>query len=124
MLNASPLMAFVATARPEAALAFYGTVLGLPLLEDTPFALVFDAHGTRLRVQKMQQVVVAPYTVLGWRVPDMRAAVQALAANGVEFRRYPGIDQDELGIWMAPGDTQVAWFRDPDGHTLSLSTGP
>jgi len=124
MLNASPLMAFVATAKPEAALAFYGTVLGLPLLEDTPFALVFDAHGTRLRVQKMQQVVVAPYTVLGWRVPDIRAAVQALAAKGVEFRRYPGIDQDELGIWMAPGDTQVAWFRDPDGHTLSLSTGP
>jgi catechol 2,3-dioxygenase-like lactoylglutathione lyase family enzyme len=105
-------------------LAFYGTVLGLPLLEDTPFALVFDAHGTRLRVQKVQQVVVAPYTVLGWRVPDIRAAVQALAAKGVEFRRYPGIDQDELGIWMAPGDTQVAWFRDPDGHTLSLSTGP
>jgi catechol 2,3-dioxygenase-like lactoylglutathione lyase family enzyme len=124
MLNASPLMAFVATARPDAALAFYGTVLGLPLLEDTPFALVFDAHGTRLRVQKVQQVVVAPYTVLGWRVPDIRAAVQALAAKGVEFRRYPGIDQDELGIWMAPGDTQVAWFRDPDGHTLSLSTGP
>jgi catechol 2,3-dioxygenase-like lactoylglutathione lyase family enzyme len=124
MLNASPLMAFVATARPEAALAFYGTVLGLPLLEDTPFALVFDAHGTRLRVQKVQQVVVAPYTVLGWRVPDIRAAVQALAAKGVEFRRYPGIDQDELGIWMAPGNTQVAWFRDPDGHTLSLSTGP
>jgi catechol 2,3-dioxygenase-like lactoylglutathione lyase family enzyme len=124
MLNASPLMAFVATARPQAALAFYGTVLGLPLLEDTPFALVFDAHGTRLRVQKVQQVVVAPYTVLGWRVPDIRAAVQALAAKGVEFRRYPGIDQDELGIWMAPGNTQVAWFRDPDGHTLSLSTGP
>jgi len=124
MLNTSPLMAFVATARPEAALAFYGTVLGLPLLEDTPFALVFDAHGTRLRVQKVQQVVVAPYTVLGWRVPDIRAAVQALAAKGVEFRRYPGIDQDELGIWMAPGNTQVAWFRDPDGHTLSLSTGP
>jgi len=124
MLNASPLMAFVATAKPEAALAFYGTVLGLPLLEDTPYALVFEALGTRLRVQKVQQVVIAPYTVLGWRVPDIRAAVQALAAEGVEFRRYPGIDQDELGIWMAPGDTQVAWFRDPDGHTLSLSTGP
>ena len=124
MLSTMPLMAFVATAKPERALAFYGTVLGLPLLEDTPFALVFDAHGTRLRVQKVQQVVVAPYTVLGWRVPDIRAAVQALAAKGVEFRRYTGIDQDELGIWMAPGDTQVAWFRDPDGHTLSLSTGP
>jgi len=122
MLSTTPLMAFVATSQPEAAKAFYGTVLGLPLIEDSPFALVFDANGTRLRVQKVQQVVVAPYTVLGWRVPDVRAAVQALAAKGVEFRRYPGIEQDELGVWMAPGHTQVAWFRDPDGHTLSLST--
>jgi catechol 2,3-dioxygenase-like lactoylglutathione lyase family enzyme len=122
VLSTTPLMAFVATAQPEAAKAFYGTVLGLPLLDDSPFALVFDANGTRLRVQKVQQVTVAPYTVLGWRVPDVRATVQALAAKGVEFRRYPGIEQDELGVWMAPGNTQVAWFRDPDGHTLSIST--
>ena len=122
MLSTTPLMAFVATSKPEAAKAFYGTVLGLRLIEDSPFALVFDANGTRLRVQKVQQATVAPYTVLGWRVPDVRAAVQELAAKGIEFRRYPGIEQDELGVWMAPGNTQVAWFRDPDGHTLSLSS--
>jgi hypothetical protein len=32
------------------------------------------------------------------------------------------MDQDEQGIWATPGGDQVAWFRDPDGHTLSLTT--
>jgi hypothetical protein len=29
--------------------------------------------------------------------------------------------QDELGVWTAPDGTQVAWFKDPDGNTLSVS---
>ena len=57
--------AFVATARPDAALTFYREVLGLRLREDTPFALVFDAFGTTLRVQKAERVVLAPYTSFG-----------------------------------------------------------
>ena len=30
--------------------------------------------------------------------------------------------QDDLGIWTASGGDQVAWFHDPDGNTLSLTT--
>jgi predicted enzyme related to lactoylglutathione lyase len=30
------------------------------------------------------------------------------------------MEQDELGIWRTPGG-YVAWFKDPDGNTLSLS---
>jgi hypothetical protein len=29
--------------------------------------------------------------------------------------------QDDLGIWKAPSGAQVAWFKDPDGHVLSLT---
>lgn len=32
---------FVATVKPDLARTFYADRLGLPLLEDTPFALVF-----------------------------------------------------------------------------------
>ena len=39
------LMAFVATNDGERVKPFYRDVLGLPLLEDSPFALVFDAYG-------------------------------------------------------------------------------
>jgi len=124
MLSKSPLVAFVATAAPGAAKHFYGSVLGLRLLEDTPFALVFDANGTSLRIQRVQHVSPAPHTVLGWAVRDIRAAVQGLAAKGVAFQRYDGLAQDQLGIWSAPGGALVAWFRDPDGNTLSLTESP
>ena len=68
MLNTAALVGFVATATPEAAKHFYGCVLGLPLVEDSPFALVFNANGTTLRVQKVERLSPAPYTALGWNV--------------------------------------------------------
>lgn len=112
MLNSSPLVGFVATAIPEKARHFYGAVLGLPLVEDTPSALVFNANGTTLRVQKVQLAVPPPYTVLGWSVHDVRATARSLAAAGVEFERFVGLVQDAQGIWVAPNGALVAWFRD------------
>jgi hypothetical protein len=41
----------------------------------------------------------------------------------VELLRVDGLDQDERGVWTAPDGTHVAWFKDPDGNTLSLSDG-
>jgi hypothetical protein len=40
---------------------------------------------------------------------------------GIEFTRYDGMTQDDLGIWTAPSGDRVAWFKDPDGNTLSLT---
>lgn len=40
----------------------------------------------------------------------------------VRVLRYDGIAQDDLGIWTAPSGDRVAWFRDQDGNTLSLTT--
>ena len=52
------------------------------------------------------------------------ASVTELATTGVEFTRYGFMKQDKQGIWDAPGGTRVAWFKDPDGNTLSLSQHP
>jgi hypothetical protein len=97
--------------------------LGLRLLADEPYALVFDTNGTMLRVQKVQQVTPAPYTALGWEVPDIYATVRELSKKHVAFERIsiPGSSQDELGVWTADDGTKVAWFKDPDGNTLSLT---
>jgi catechol 2,3-dioxygenase-like lactoylglutathione lyase family enzyme len=54
-LSSSDLIAFAATARTNDAKAFYRDVLGLPLIEDSPFAVVFDANGTMLRVAKVDK---------------------------------------------------------------------
>ncbi len=74
-----------------------------------------------LRVTTVQQVAPARYTVLGWKVSNIAATANALASVGVKFERYPGMQQDELGIWRSPAGARVAWFRDPDGNTLSLT---
>jgi hypothetical protein len=59
--------------------------------------------------------------VLGWEVPDISEAAQALHADGVTFQRYPGLAQDDDGVWTSPSGARVAWFKDPDGNTLSIS---
>ena len=121
MLSTARIVAFVATALPDRARHFYVETLGLPLLADEPFALVFDANGVMLRVQKVAALAPAPHTVLGWNVPDVRAAVEVLAAKGVVFERFDGMPQDAFGIWTSPGGASVAWFKDPDGNLLSLT---
>ena len=113
--------AFVATTKPEHARAFYRDTLGLKLVSEDPFALVFDGGGTVLRVQKVQSFTPHPFTAVGWNVPDIAAEVLALAAKGVTFERYSFFQQDDNGVWTAPDGTGVAWFKDPDGNTLSLA---
>ena len=121
-LSDQSIIGFVATSDPDRAKKFYRDTLGLPLVsEEMPFALVFDAHGTMLRVATVETVVPASYTVLGWHVPNIVAAAKALSEAGVRFERYPGMQQDELGIWSSPSGASVAWFKDPDGNTLSIS---
>lgn len=121
MFDSMELVAFVSTADPARAREFYAVTLGLRLVEEGPFALVFDVHGAMLRVALVPVVLAAPYTVLGWAVPDVAAAVQHLTRQGVEFDTYEGMGQDQHAIWTSPGGARVAWFRDPDGNILSLT---
>jgi predicted enzyme related to lactoylglutathione lyase len=62
--------------------------------------------------------------VLGWIVSDIDAMIGRLAERGVQFKRYPGMEQDDAGIWVAPGGSRIAWFEDPDGNVLSLQQLP
>ena len=122
MLDRSPVVAFLATTDAARSRAFYQDVLGLQFVEENPFALVFDAAGTMLRVQRVKELTPQPFTALGWKVDDLAAAVRALVGRGVVFERYGFFEQDQLGIWTAPGGAaRVAWFKDPDGNTLSVT---
>jgi catechol 2,3-dioxygenase-like lactoylglutathione lyase family enzyme len=112
---------FLATANAERSRAFYERVLGLTFVADEPPALVFRVGDSMLRIQKVDQVHPVPYTALGWAVSDIRRTVHDLSAAGVTFQHYEGMTQDDDGIWHAPSGALVAWFRDPNGHTLSLT---
>jgi catechol 2,3-dioxygenase-like lactoylglutathione lyase family enzyme len=124
MLATAAPVAFVSTTDPARARTFYEGTLGLRLVADEAFALVFDLAGTPLRVTRVDRLEPQPFTVLGWRVDDVTATVRELGARGVAFERYSGLEQDPDAIWTAPSSTRIAWFRDPDGNTLSVSQSP
>ena len=121
MLDRCKMMAFLATRDGRRARAFYETTLGFTVLSDDGFALALDAGGTMLRIQKVDSFDAHPFTALGWEVPDIDRAVEQLAAAGVAFEHFGGLDQNDRGVWRSPSGARVAWFKDPDGNTLSLT---
>ena len=121
MLPSEKLVGFVAITDGARAKVFYEK-LGLTFVSEDPFAVVFDSNGNMIRLTKVNELRPQPFTVLGWQVANIVAAVKRLQSAGVTFERYGEfMQQDELGIWTAPGGTKVAWFKDPDGNTLSVS---
>ena len=62
---------------------FYVDTLGLTLTERTPFALVVDGgNGVELRITLVQSKADTGYTVLGWQMDDLDAAVEELRSRG------------------------------------------
>lgn len=124
-LTGAAIVAFVGTTDPDRAHAFYGGILGLERTEASGFANAYAAGGAAsLRVTRVDEVAPARYTVLGWHVDDIAATLAELSRRGVAPRRFPGVDQDDDGVWTAPGGARIAWFEDPDGNILSLTEMP
>jgi catechol 2,3-dioxygenase-like lactoylglutathione lyase family enzyme len=121
MLANTPIMAFVATANPETARDFYENTLGLTLITDEEYAVVFDAGGTTLRVQKAGPFTPHPFTTLGWQVGDIEGTMTDLKSKGVVFEQYPWMPEGSNGVMTFPDGARVAWFKDPDGNLLSLT---
>lgn len=124
MLSESDVMGFIPTKDSTKAHAFYVDNLGLRFISDDRFALVVESRGTIIRIAKVEQFTPFPFTILGWRVSNIEEEVRGLTSRGVSFQRFPGLDQNDLGIWTSPDGTKVAWFKDPDENLLSLSQHP
>jgi len=115
------LKAFIPTIQPEKARVFYQDILGLKLLSADQYGLDFDAYGSLLRVAIVNGFSPQPFTILGFNLIDIIGMIETLSKKGVIFERYSYFEQDDFGIWVSPGGTKVAWFKDPDGNLLSLS---
>ncbi|MEO5807470.1 VOC family protein [Devosia sp.] len=120
MPTLNKVIAFAPTTDAGRAPDFYQRILGLTLVEQNGFALVFDVGGVMLRVTIVGELTPRPFTVLGWVVGDIEASIDALVDRGVVFLDY-GMGQDRRKIWTAPSGGRIAWFQDPDGNVLSLT---
>jgi catechol 2,3-dioxygenase-like lactoylglutathione lyase family enzyme len=123
VLDAARVVAFVGSSDLDRSRAFYEGVLGLTIVEASPFALVArtSASPTTIRITATSSASPAGYTVLGWTIDDIAATVADLTKRGVAFTRFDGMEQDAAGVWTSPSGDKVAWFSDPDGNTLSLT---
>jgi len=121
MLGSAPVIAFVPSTDLARSRQFYEEVVDLAVAEVTSFACVLRAGGTMVRVTLVEQLTPQPFTVLGWSVAEIGQAMAELTARGAEFAHYAGMDQDDAGVWTTPTGDSVAWFKDPDGNTLSVA---
>lgn len=122
VLESAKPVAIICTRDRVRAAAFYRDTLGLRMTGEDDFATIFDVGGISLRVSTVPDFTPHEHTVLGFKVPDVPAAVRALREKGVTFNIYKQFPQDELGILTLPGTAvRVAWFNDPDGNVLSVT---
>lgn len=95
--------------------AFYGGALGLRKLFRFGDLTFFDCAGVRLMIEKSNAPQPTGESVLYFRVADIALAVKELAARGIVFD-----DEPHLIAKMEDHDLWMTFFRDPDGHILSL----
>lgn len=124
VLHPAEMVGFCVTTDGVRCRAFYEGRLGFRLISEDGFALVFDADGRMLRIQKQKSHEPRPYTVLGWNVVDLEATLARMQAAGVNCERFAGVPQDDKGIMNFPDGTRLAWFKDPDGNVLSVAQMP
>lgn len=100
----------------ERAVRFYGEVLGMRMLFDTPKMAFFDCDGVRLMLSVPEtEDVDHPASIIYYRVDDITGAFEELGNRGVRFEGEPHMIA-ELGdheLWMA-------FFRDADENLLAL----
>ncbi len=105
-----------------AAKEFYGHVLGIDVVEQSPGLCLRIAGSNGVLVYPKENHQPATYTMLNFPVDDVDAAVEALTAKGVVFEHYPSMT-DEKGIARGLKTGQgpdIAWFKDPAGNILSV----
>jgi methylmalonyl-CoA/ethylmalonyl-CoA epimerase len=94
--------------------AFYEKVIGLRKLFRFGDLTFFDCAGVRLLLEKTADVT-GQRGCLYFRCADIALAVKELETRGASFTGPPHLiaRMDDHDLWMA-------FFKDPDGHTLAL----
>ncbi len=104
--------------------AFYGDVLGLPLVArfDPPGLAFFDLDGPRLMLDGSATDVADPAGVVYLCTDDVQGEAARLRAQGIEILGEPQlVHRDATGTFGAAGAEEwTVFLRDPEGHLLAL----
>lgn len=124
-LSECKVVAGLAVSEMEAAVGFYEGKLGL-----SRWAGPYDNRAYECAEGTVLHVYLSPdhagkftATLASWYVEDIESVVEDLASKGVVFEHYDEtpIFTDEKGIATFDGGAKVAYFKDPDGNTMSVA---
>jgi len=122
MLKASQAFSGFSVDDVPRAIAFYSQTLGLDAVPEHGMMRLKLGTGAVVLGYPKPNHQPASFTILNFPVPDVDAAVDALAARGVAFEHYdlPDLKTDAKGICRDPRGPVIAWFKDPAGNILSV----
>jgi len=103
------------------ATGFYGGVLGLKVVRESPYEVIYQSGKGRLSIYVTEYAGTNKATYATWEVDDLEDEMAGLYQNGVEFEQYDdmeGVVRD--GDVHIMGEEKAAWFKDPDGNILCL----
>ena len=127
-LSRYKVAAAIAVSNMNRAREFYEGKLGLSVGIDSGDNLQYRcAEGSVFHVYlSPEHAGKSTATLAGWGVNDVERVVDELASRGAAFERYDEgpIITDEKGIASFEGGAKVAYFKDPDGNTLSIAQAP
>jgi catechol 2,3-dioxygenase-like lactoylglutathione lyase family enzyme len=124
MLGDKDAASNVAVKNLETAKKFYEEILGLaPVGTEGEEAVVFKSGNSTVYVYRSQYAGTNQATAISWVVGEnIEGVVQQLKAKGVTFEHYnmPGVTRN--GDVHVADDMKIAWFKDPDGNILNITS--
>jgi catechol 2,3-dioxygenase-like lactoylglutathione lyase family enzyme len=106
---------------------FYEGVLGCEVVREDEGGIIYRSGDTYFSLYLTPFGGKAEHTLGGFLVKSLDEAVADLRAKGVTFEDY---DIPEVGIKTVdgiatiPNGMRFAWFKDPEGNILSLTSMP
>jgi catechol 2,3-dioxygenase-like lactoylglutathione lyase family enzyme len=124
MLNDKDASANIAVKNLEVSKKFYEDTLGLTQVgAEGEELLVFKSGNTTIYVYQSQNAGTNQATTLTWVVgEDLEDIIRELKTKGVTFEHYDMPDMTREGDVHVFGDMKVAWFKDPDGNILTITS--
>ena len=122
MLGESTICTTIAVNDLERASDFYEKTLGLRRIDENPGGIMYQSGAGKVFVYQSSTAGSSQATSALWMVDDVAATVSKLQAAGITFEQYdiPGAEVDDVIYSM--GTQKTAWFKDPDGNILSVSS--
>jgi catechol 2,3-dioxygenase-like lactoylglutathione lyase family enzyme len=125
MLGDNNVAATLAVKDLSAAQKFYGDTLGLKVAQEFPKEMggvLYASGNSKIFVYESQFAGTNQATAATWEVDDVEAVVKDLKTKGVTFETYDFLDAKIDGDIHRWENYASAWFKDPDGNILNISS--